>query len=276
MKRKSTLIVVLTLLISSFTFAKNPVINCFYQKEKFVIDGKSDDWGNMAIYDKGTAVVTNMSNDEEYLYIKIRIGSSGPIQRIFMGGMTLWFDPKGKKKCVKGLAFPLKEDFETFITAQKQLKKNNTNRERAQKLMNKRLDVFNQKYKAGLGSMSMIDEKRESYHFEASNLNKTGLSAILYLKSYDLLFYEARIPLNLIFEDKQKFLSGKKAFSYGFEFGGFEIEEMREEARKMSNQMTSSAYGNRSRQRMQSHMLDSYGIIHSLKVWYKKVYLAVQ
>jgi hypothetical protein len=269
--------------ISIIGFSKSPTINCFYQQGKFVVDGKSDDWGEMAIYDEDTGVITNISNDDKYLYVKIRIGNSGAIQRIFMGGMTLWFDPYGKKKSEIGIVFPAKEDFKSFMEVQKKMTKaagSGGDRNRMQAKQEKRLAIFNQKYKTGLASITVIDKKKEVLHFEPYNLNDEGLSAILYIKTYDLLFYEARIPLDIILKNKQNYLGNKKKpFSYGFEFGGFEIPEMREEARKMSNQMNTSSnynqgYNQRSNQRMRMHMQDSYGIIPAIKVWYKKVFLA--
>jgi len=72
------------------------------------IDGDLKDWGDSLQYynaESNTRYV--LSNDKENLYFAIRIDNPSEIARVLRAGITLGVDPKGKKKSVYNITFPV-------------------------------------------------------------------------------------------------------------------------------------------------------------------------
>lgn len=253
--------------------AKSPEIHSFYQHDKFVIDGKIDEWGDMAIYDEKTSIISNVSNDHEYIYIKIRITNYTAIYRMQMGGFTIWFNDEGKVKRKKGIVFPTNTELSKDL-AEKQRKLKGLSKEQIQRMQEQNKNEFNKKFASGLAAINVVNADLEIIDSKSFSINESGLSATIRLMDFDLLFYEARIPLNMVFENKDEFLgSKKKAFSMGFEFGKYEDKELKKQAATIPND--SRYRGNPYYSRYQSRM-EGYGTFPPIDTWYKRVYLSTE
>jgi len=72
------------------------------------IDGDLKDWGDSLQYynaESNTRYV--LSNDKQNLYFAIKINNPTEIARVLRAGITLGVDPKGKKKSVYNITFPV-------------------------------------------------------------------------------------------------------------------------------------------------------------------------
>lgn len=249
--------------------AKKPVIHSFYQHTVFKIDGEVDDWGDMAIYDEKTTIVSNISNDQEYIYVKLRIASPRIVSRLLLSGLVVWFNDDGKPRPKKGVAFPIAEavssDYRKLSKMLRGLSRDQM--DRAKKLF---LEEFNTKFATGLATINVLDKNRDVILSKSICKNEKGLSTSLKLKDFDLLFYEARIPLDMVFDNKEDFLKSKKeSFSLGFEFGRYEIEELKNQANNVPNDSRRSPYAYSNK-----HRMEDYGIIPAVNSWFKRVYLS--
>jgi len=73
------------------------------------IDGKAPEWaGQEAYYDEKKGLKIGFFNDARYLYVYLSTWHRETQRQILMNGLTVWFDAKGKKKEVFGIAYPLK------------------------------------------------------------------------------------------------------------------------------------------------------------------------
>ncbi len=100
------------------------------------------------------------------------------------------------------------------------------------------------------------------------------MSATLRLVDFDLLLYEARIPLDIVFEKKEEFLNSKKKyFSLAFEFGKYEDKKLKAKAVTIPNDLRQSRnpYYKRYRSRM-----ETYGMFPAIDTWYRRVYLSIE
>jgi hypothetical protein len=75
-----------------------------------VIDGKIDDWPVDWWIDPDGKFLSNVSNDEENLYIRLKIADDLTQQKIGLFGLYLRLNPKGKKKGKLGLKYPQGKD----------------------------------------------------------------------------------------------------------------------------------------------------------------------
>jgi len=70
------------------------------------IDGQADEWPLEWIVDKEKRISYNVCSDDNNLYIRMRTDDELVRRKIALFGLTLWMDPKGKKKKHLGLHFP--------------------------------------------------------------------------------------------------------------------------------------------------------------------------
>lgn len=267
--KKNIFILLFSLFLISNLSAKKPKIKSFYQHDVFKIDGNIDDWGDMAIYDEKTSIISNLSNDQDYIYIKIRISSYGGVSRFLMSGFTVWFNTEGKQRPQRGLAFPLERDisqqYKDHIKVLKGLSKL-----QADRLREKYLTEFNHKFSNGLSTIRIIDKNEEDIFYKSSNLNKEGLSAVVNLVDFDLVIYEARIPIEYVLDTKEELLqSSEKSFCIGYEYGKIKVKNRNNQTTSAPIHQRTSSYSRRNR-----HQVQNYIDIPALTAWYKKVYLS--
>ena len=253
--------------------AKSPEIKCFYQQTEFNVDGEIDDWGDMAIYDDKTSIISNISNDHEYIYVKIRITNYAAINRLQMGGFTIWFNDEGRVRRKKGIVFPTSTEVSKDLKKREKMLKG-LSKEQIERMQEQNLEEFNTKFSAGLAAINVVNEDLEVIDSRSYSINETGLSATLQLRDFDLMIYEARIPLDLVFENKEEFLkSKKKAFCLGFEFGKYEDKELKAKSATIpgDSRRYNDPYYTRYRGKM-----EGYGTFPPIDTWYKKVYLSIE
>jgi uncharacterized membrane protein YgcG len=101
------MILVLAMLGMAFarTVAQDTESNC--QLANIVqVDGKADEWPLTWIDDGEKNFSYNVCSDDNNLYIRMKTTNDLIKRKIGLFGLTLWMDPKGKKKRKLGFAFP--------------------------------------------------------------------------------------------------------------------------------------------------------------------------
>ena len=71
------------------------------------IDGVAEEWPMEWIVDADKKISYNVCSDDNNIYIRMKTSDELMRRKIALFGMTLWMDPKGKKKRNLGLHFPL-------------------------------------------------------------------------------------------------------------------------------------------------------------------------
>ena len=110
MLKKSSLLLVLVSILSCVFIAGcgRPVLFSECRNSVITIDGKYTDWGNArTYYDEKEKVILNLLNDKEYLYICLVTRNLDIEYRLMESGLSLWFDPSGKKNRNFGVRFPI-------------------------------------------------------------------------------------------------------------------------------------------------------------------------
>jgi hypothetical protein len=72
-----------------------------------VIDGKADDWAGHLFVLEGRKISLGFLNDRDSLYLCLRTDDSAMERQFLRSGLTVWFDPKGGKKKVLGIRYPV-------------------------------------------------------------------------------------------------------------------------------------------------------------------------
>jgi len=74
---------------------------------EITIDGKSGDWIGATTYDKDQDVSIGIRNDEEFAYVCLITTNRMTQRQIMVNGLTVWFDPTGRKEKTFGILFPV-------------------------------------------------------------------------------------------------------------------------------------------------------------------------
>jgi hypothetical protein len=110
--RISMLLSALILVITSTVKAQSSktIGNMQSPPANVVIDGNLNEWGDSLRYlNDEKKIPFTLANDQENLYIAIRINDRLDQARIINAGVTLSMDPKGKKKETFTMTFPLSD-----------------------------------------------------------------------------------------------------------------------------------------------------------------------
>jgi hypothetical protein len=75
-----------------------------------VIDGNLDDWQTDWALDPKGHFIYNICNDDNNLYIRLKVSDNVTQQKIGMFGLTVLLNPKGKKIGKVGLTYPVAKD----------------------------------------------------------------------------------------------------------------------------------------------------------------------
>ena len=110
MKRIAGLFCIAFSLFNSYNISAQ-TIHCLSEKSPINVDGKPDEWPQpFDYYDGGTKLQFAFANDTGSLYVCLKITDDPTQIRLFNGGLNIGIDPKGKKKEVAGIGFPMKTE----------------------------------------------------------------------------------------------------------------------------------------------------------------------
>ncbi len=253
-----------------------------YQSKQFTANERNEEWIGGTYNSPGNEMVYGMTNDENNLYLKLKV-IDGRIQRkILMNGLTLWFDTDGKSKKKLGYAFPLINEKARMETAMPGMDGSDRDLQAKLQAIQLKAEDINKRFQEGEEAINIVNEEGEVTETIPSHRNKTGINIMLYMDEYHILYYEARIPVNRVFGANNSIENQEiPAFSYGFEIGELELGVVRQSYMRMPNMMRSGGgYSTRSMyspagMRQPSQM---YGIMKTrmkaMEVWVKQVKLS--
>jgi hypothetical protein len=185
-------------------------------KEQVTIDGNAADWDLSRFnYNKNSNLFYAVANDSTCLYLCVRVVDEKVQKKLMRSGMTIWFDPRGKKKELTGIHYPLgtgtkQKDIQPVHQANAQPDK------KKEKLM----------YLLQLEDMELIGFKENLNGFINHKNNTTGFLASVDWDSLGVLVYEARVPVSAFNEDIRK----SEPLSVGFFIKGLENPNAGKEA----------------------------------------------
>ncbi len=177
------------------------------------VDGSLKDWGDSLNYTSEAKHINyGLASDKENLYFAIRIQDRAQQGQAMRNGITLSFNPEGKKKETYSLTFPSPDQDENSIfimpkadnaVTQQQLKQEDQEERR----------------KAELLKLRDIDVKGfkdiETDHI--STANTYGIKTVLNFDEQGALIYEAAIPIKMLHTDN----SNNKPWTFDIKINSF-------------------------------------------------------
>ncbi|MBN2638496.1 MAG: hypothetical protein JXR65_05355 [Bacteroidales bacterium] len=228
------LLIVLFMGVSTSYAGKKEVFKSKKQAAPLNIDGKLDQPDQDWIFDEKEDVYYLISNDNNNLYVQMKLNNKSTVRKIIAFGFTVWIDPDAKGKNVLGIIYP-EGGFKKMMEKNKQEREkgemqNNEHRqdrlnpdgkpETRQEMIHERIERTNKNLKEGqiTGSLKGFDK----YGIQDAFFGQGDIEALAQLDDKGDMIYEAVIPLKSIFKNPDKFLKQHELFSLTLETGYFE------------------------------------------------------
>ncbi len=159
------------------------------------VDGNLQDWGDsLSYYNPAKRINYGLASDKENLYFAVRIQEREQQGQAMRNGITLAFNPEGKKKETYSLTFPYPDENSMFIMPKtdnaitgQQLKQENIEDRRKAELLKLR----------DIGVKGFKDVETE----HISTDNTYGIKAVLNIDEKGALVYELAIPIKMLHTD---------------------------------------------------------------------------
>jgi hypothetical protein len=172
------------LLISVCTFGQKNVKQSIAFEKPPVIDGDVTDWSCDWWLDPDGKFISNVANDAENLYVRLKISDDLTQEKIGLLGLSLKLNPNGKRKGKVGLKYPVGKD-------ESEMRK----KPGEDKTLNER-DALIQMKKELVSDVEVVELiGLTKQNIVSSRLGLTnGIQAIIIAQNDGSYIYEAKIP----------------------------------------------------------------------------------
>jgi hypothetical protein len=170
----------------------------------FVADGKANEWGENLLYDPKSGLLYKVSNDDNNLYIMLKIVDENSQRKMLMGGLSVWIDTTNHKKEIFGVIFPRGRRRGTEMSNPQAMRENRT-RKRA----------FNVKEQLAESELEIEVRLYDYTEPHLMFLNESHLKPVIDVDSAQIIVYEFAVPLGYIIKNKKI----TKPISVGFVIG---------------------------------------------------------
>jgi len=169
------------------TFAQKDATESCHPAVAPEIDGKVDDWTVEWLKDPDNNFLYNVCNDEENLYIRLKISDGMTQVKTARFGLTVWLDPNGKRKRKLGLKYPTPEGRD-FTQIEKKEESPDDKRTLEQKRIDMKRELINDTEVLEL--FGIAEEKIISARLGLMN----GIKVTIDMDDTGAYLYEAKIP----------------------------------------------------------------------------------
>ena len=207
-------------LLVLFSCAQTPVYNSNWQNTPLQFDGSDEAWLGQFYYDQKARMLYGLSNDEENIYVRMKVIDQATQRKIIIRGLTFWMDSVGKSKEQMTIRCPLPResgDLKKMMGTEGSAKNRSMNN----------FNLLNETFSNGQAGMEIMGFDGKPDIFIVNNKNINGINVMMKINDQQELIWEAIIPLKMVFSDPKGFINGEnKLFSFGFESGAFDAPPM--------------------------------------------------
>lgn len=223
---KTTLFGIIAFLtLTSFASPKNKEEQkCGKQATILELNGHFTDWNLSLEFDKSSGFYYGMTNDDQNLYLEVKMINPILIRKAIALGFNVWIDPNGKGKNILGINYPQTRMNDRMSRSHRDVSENKENLQLSAAEIKKRrqemMEKFNLRYLTGQEMGKLINFDKES--MSDAFFGNGDINAIVQMNDKGEIVYEAIIPLKSIFRSSDQYLSKEKPFSIILETGTFQ------------------------------------------------------
>lgn len=199
--------------------AQTPVYNSNWQNIPLQFDGSDETWLGQFYYDQDARMLYGLSNDEENIYVRLKVIDQATQRKIIIRGLTFWMDSIGKSKKQITIGCPLPRE-------SGELQKMMENDKKAKDRSINNFNLLNETFSNGQAGMEIMGFDGKQNVIVINNKNNNGINVMMNINDQQELIWEAIIPLKMVFSIPSEYKNGGRSFSFGFESGAFDAPPM--------------------------------------------------
>ena len=206
---------------------KKEEVKCSKQATPLKISGIFKNWELPMRADKSSGYYYGITNDDQNLYLEVKLKTRGLIGKAIGLGFNVWIDPNAKGKNVLGINYPqtrmhgqMNHNRRKKMEDQDNGKPQHLTPEQIEKRRKALIEKFNLRYLTGRETGKLINFDKEG--IKDAYFGEGDINAIVHMNDKGEIIYEAIIPLKSIFKNKTAYLAKGKPFSLILETGSYQ------------------------------------------------------
>jgi hypothetical protein len=190
MIRKTYSFISILLLSATTTYGQKDAKENYVPVEPIVVDGQTAEWKTDWLLDPDGKFLFNIGNDEQNLYLRIKVSDDLTQQKIALYGLYVKMDVNGKKKGKLGLKYPVGKDANELKAAPEPFPKDAAGKAMAKRQLLSEIEV--------LELLGLAKENIVSSRLGLMN----GIEVLIFVDENAAYVYEAKIPFKAFRIDK--------------------------------------------------------------------------
>ena len=234
---KTLLSVICIGIILFFSTCTTTALKSNWQSKPVSIDGNAAEWFiPLRFYDPETKLNYNITNDNENIYICLRIVDELAQAKVVRNGINIWLDTAAKKNKACGILFPVPDkntdDNAGFGGTGTQGSKQTTS-----------LDNIKRRFLQTANQMQLTGFKTGTPDFLAATSNEYGINVSINWDVNNILIYEASIPFKTFYKPKLIAKDSTKNIDISITVQGFAAPEKKDDGSNAASNSMAGASG---------------------------------
>ena len=199
-----------------------------WQTTSVKADGDASEWRlPLRFYDSDTKLNYTLSNDNEKIYLCVRIVDELSQAKIIRNGLNIWFDTLAKKNKQCGILYPVPN-----VNAEDNQDGNGSSGSgsgRGSRHGNSDVDMVKNKFLRQANQMQLIGFKKGVPDYLASG-NEYGVDVSINWDKNNIMIYEAVIPFKTFFRPSLVAKDSLRNFDFSMTIHGFPAPEKKDDS----------------------------------------------
>ncbi|MHB8258855.1 MAG: hypothetical protein ACYDEC_01160 [Bacteroidia bacterium] len=209
------------LLLSACTPAVS--LHSAFQTKPVTADGNPQEWRvPLRFYDSDTRLNYSLTNDDEKIYLCVRIVDELSQAKVVRNGLNVWFDTLAKKTKTCGILFPVPDkntdEYQQENSSESSKKKQGDN-----------LDAIKKKFLQQANQMQLTGFKSGVPDFLAASTNEYGISVSINWDANNIMIYEAVVPFKTFYKNKLVAKDSLTNIDFSMTIQGFPAPEKKDD-----------------------------------------------
>jgi hypothetical protein len=199
-----------------------------WQTTPVTVDGNPSEWRiPLRFYDSDTKLNYTLSNDDEKIYLCVRIVDELSQAKVVRNGINIWFDTLAKKNKKVGILFPVPD--RTADEDQADASRSSGSHHGGGKKPGSDLDAIKKKFLQQANQMQLTGFKSGIPDFLAASQNDYGINVSINWDVNNIMIYEAVIPFKTFYKPALVAKDSLRNFDFSMTIHGFPAPEKKDD-----------------------------------------------
>lgn len=195
-----------------------------YQTKPVSADGNPQEWRiPLRFYDSDTKLNYTLTNDDDKIYLCVRIVDELSQAKVVRNGLNIWFDTLAKKNKQCGILFPVPDKNAD------EYQQESSSESSSRKKQGGNLDGIKKKFLQQANQMQLTGFKSGIPDFLAASTNEYGINVSINWDVNNIMIYEAAIPFKTFYKDKLVAKDSLKNIDFSMTIPGFPAPEKKDD-----------------------------------------------